>query len=180
MRAAAVWLLVLLGAGCTESLPSEEQLRARWKQRQAELEQLVRMSNEDFERARVTRVSPRFVWRSDNWLWPRPEEEWGISRGRWEQYKTLCARLALPACVDRAGPEHGAILLAVHGAGVAGGGDEYGYLWAARRPMPVDAKGQTFMVKPLEGNWYLYRWKVDKKELDKSTSTRFSSDSASK
>ena len=151
-------------------------MRSHWKEHRPELEQLVRMSNQDFEAQRVTRVSPRFVWRSDNWLWPRPEPEWGLSRERWEKYKALCTRLKLPDCVDRAGPGSAAVVLPVRGAGVAGGGAEYGYLWAEKRPVPIDANGNSFMVKPLDGNWYLYRWKVDKAELKKSTSTRFSSD----
>jgi len=151
-------------------------MRKHWKEHRAELDELVRMSNEDFAAQQVTRITPLFVWRSDNWLWPRPEAEWGLTAARWEQYKTRFARLKLPGGLDRAGATHAAILLAVRGTGVAGGGDEYGYLWSARRPVTVDAKGQTFTTKPLEDNWYLYRWKVDKGELKKGAVTRFSTD----
>jgi hypothetical protein len=173
-------ILLLLGSACTETLPSEQWMREHFEKHRPELEQLVRMSNEDFQARQVTRIAPGFVWRSDNWLWPRPEPEWGLSRTRWEQYKALFGRLKLPGGLDRAGPALGAILLAVRGAGVAGGGAEYGYVWADKRPMSVDANGQSFMAKPLKDKWYLYHWKVDSAELKKSESRRFSADAAGK
>ena len=178
----AYWQLavvVMWASACTETLPSEEWMREHFTKHRPELETLVRMSNEDFKLRQVTRITASYVWTSDNWLWPRPEAEWGLSRARWEQYKALFTRLKLPRGLDRAGPANDAILLAVRGEGVAGGGAEYGYLWAEKRPMSVDAKGQSFMAKPLKDakdKWYLYRWKVDKAELKKNESRRFSPD----
>lgn len=166
--------MVLLGTACSETLPSEQWMREHFEKNRAQLEQLVRMSNQDFQSNQVTRISPLFVWRSDNWLWPRPETEWGLSRARWDVYKALFTKLKLPNGLDRAGPANGAIMLAVRGAGVAGGGAEYGYVWAQKRPVSLEANGQSFMAKPLKDKWYLYRWKVDEAELKKSESTRFS------
>jgi hypothetical protein len=37
----------------------------------------------------MSRVANDFLWRQDNYGWPRPEPEWGITQARWNSYKEL-------------------------------------------------------------------------------------------
>jgi hypothetical protein len=50
------------------------------------LDRLVEMMDEDWQMARI---APDFTWRQDILAWPRPESEWGISKGRWDDYRSM-------------------------------------------------------------------------------------------
>ena len=45
--------------------------------------------------SRMTRITPDFLWTEGSVAWPRPESQWGISRVRWDEYKSLFRRAGL-------------------------------------------------------------------------------------
>src|SRR5262245_42517288 len=79
------------------------------------------------EDSRMTRIAPDFLWTDDNVAWPRPESQWGISRVRWDEYKTLFRR----AGVDDGAVGHGKYndaLFCVYAWGIVPTGTSVGYL----------------------------------------------------
>ncbi len=56
--------------------PSDSDLESRFAAHRAELEELVAMMEADKQ---MSRVANDFLWRQDNYGWPRPEPEWGIT-----------------------------------------------------------------------------------------------------
>jgi hypothetical protein len=136
-------------------------MRDHLENHKAEFERLVRMANEDYSRAKVIRVADDFTRLEHNWGWPRPEAEWGISRVRWNEYRSLFRTLQLPAGLQRGGERNDGVQFMLYGVGMAGEGREYGYLWSPREPAQVRHPGQgEYTTEPLGGKWYRYEWVV--------------------
>ena len=80
-------LLLLWWVGPNQ--PSDETLQKQFYRKRPDLERLAAMLAED---SQMTRIAPDFLWTQDTVAWPRPESQWGISRVRWEEYKSLFSR----------------------------------------------------------------------------------------
>jgi len=161
-RAQLVLLAVLLisTSACTGRPRSESWLRSHFAENRDAFERLADMSNEDFDNGQVIRIADDFTRLIDNWSWPRPEAEWGVTPQRWNEYRALFRSLKLPAGLSRQGDDYGLIMLMMHGIGLAGEGSETGYLWSREMPQQIDDDQQFLAVIQLEGNWYLYEWDV--------------------
>lgn len=146
--------------GCTGFPRSDSWLRDHFSHNRDDFDRLIQMSNEDFNKTGVIRIAYDFTRLVDDWGWPRPESKWGITPQRWDEYRGVFRRLKLPAGLNRDGEGHSQILLMMHGAGMAGEGTEYGYLWSANPPQRTNDKEQLFEARLLEGAWYLYEWRV--------------------
>jgi len=72
--------------------PSDNALGKRFQSHRFELETLARMSEED---ADVIKVADTFIRLKNDWSWPRPESEWGITRERWDEYRRLFREVGL-------------------------------------------------------------------------------------
>jgi hypothetical protein len=66
-------------------VPSDQKLVRQFYKKRPDLERLVSMLADD---SRMTRIAPDFLWTEDSVAWPRPESQWGISRARWDEYKS--------------------------------------------------------------------------------------------
>ena len=88
-------LLVIVGAVSLLAwrvgphVPSDQKLAKEFYKKRTDLERLVAMLAED---SQMTRIAPDFLWTEDSAAWPRPESQWGISRVRWDEYKSLFKR----------------------------------------------------------------------------------------
>lgn len=107
-RSLAVALMLIALTACARE-PSDDQLLRWFTDHRSDLERLVRMSDEDFAARRVIRIAPDFTRLVDNWGWPRPESEWGISRERWDEYRRMFRRVGLSSGFNRDGEHHGHI-----------------------------------------------------------------------
>jgi hypothetical protein len=77
-----------------ESAPhsSDQYLEKIFLAHETDFNRLVEMSNEDLH---VVRIAPDFTWLDKNASWPRPESELGFSNQRWDEYRSLFAKLGL-------------------------------------------------------------------------------------
>ena len=134
-------------------------MRDNLEENRAEFEQLVRMANDDYGRTKIIRIAYDFTRLEQNWGWPRPEPQWGITQERWNHYRALFRKLQLPAGLQRVGYRYNRLHFMVYGVGMAGEGREYGYLWS---PTPAaemnDSSKETYSTRPLGGEWYQYEW----------------------
>ena len=157
VRAATAALLLLTLVGCA-SEPSDDQLLRWFARERAQLEPLVQMCDEDFAARRVIRVAPSFTRLARDWGWPRPESEWGISRQRWDEYRRLFRRSGLSGGLNRNGEHYGQILFSRWDTGLLDNTRRRGVLFAHADPVSIRAERQTFDVRHIEGQWYLYTW----------------------
>jgi hypothetical protein len=81
-----VLLLVSLWWACSPHQPSDAELVRQFKMHRTDLDHLVEMMNEDWQ---MSRIAPDFTWRQDNLAWPRPESEWGITKDRWDDCRSM-------------------------------------------------------------------------------------------
>lgn len=170
-RAAASLLLItllpLVFEGCGRpDHPSDEVLQLNFYRFEPEFERLIRMSNQD---SKVIRIAPDFTRLEDNWQWPRHESQWGISRARWEEYRSLFRKLAIEAGISRESP-YGSTFLTASTFGLAVSGSEKGYVYSSRAPFPmvksldspeIEVKSLQPIFRHIKGNWYLYYWYDD-------------------
>ena len=156
-RLAAVVFLLLTFSACSGE-PSDDQLLDWFARNRSDLERLVRMSDEDFAACGVIRVAPTFTRLVDNWGWPRAESEWGISRDRWDEYRRVFRRAGLNDGLNRDGERHGQIHFSRWGVGLADNSRERGILFAHAEPHSIRGESQTFDVRHIDGQWYLYTW----------------------
>ena len=124
-------VFLLSNAGCdlffVSSHPSDDELLRNFQTYEAGLNRLVIMSNED---ARVIRIAPDFTRLVDNWSWPRPESEIGLSRQRWDEYRSLFSQLELPVGLERFGQSDEVLIqfpVSTRGLGVSGSAKGYAY-----------------------------------------------------
>lgn len=161
-----VVLALLLMWSC--AAPSDASLSRRFQRHRAELETLVRMSQED---ANVVRVAETFTRVKNNWNWPRPQSEWGVTPERWGQYRLLFTDVGLSAGLQK--DEAGNVYLIVHTEGFVDHGSEKGFVFCGHVGKPDDvflpcaeqhAEGKRGQHDGYEGsayrrladNWYIF------------------------
>jgi len=82
------------------------------------------MMDEDWQMARI---APDFTWRQDSLAWPRPESEWGISKGRWDEYRNLFSKVGAKDGTTRR-EKSSDIIIDVWSWGIVPAGVSVGYL----------------------------------------------------
>jgi len=139
-------LYILLGSafvaivvGRLMSLPpppmSDAEIAMRFKTYRADLDRLVVMMNED---KGIGIVTHEFIDLAGGSPWPRPEPAWGISKARWDEYKTIFKRAKIPRGVIRD----------------VGSGETMIYAWTWGEPVPLAAKSYIHCGKPKKGDAY--------------------------
>jgi len=166
-----VVLLAGLWWGCSPHQPSDAELQKRFESRQAHLKRLVEMMDQDWG---MCRIAPDFTWRQDNVAWPRAESEWGISRQRWDEYRTIFLRAGFKDGTTR--PENSSdIIVSAWSWGIVSSGISVGYLhcgtplngYAHTEPpcienhesgkgMYGDSTSYGYRYKRIAPDWYIY------------------------
>ena len=166
---AVFWLMTV---GEDSPHPSDESLIKDFRLKEEDLNNLVKMSNED---VKVIRIAYDFTRLDTNWAWPRDESKLGFSKERWDAYRDLFGRLSLPVGLERAEPGHGVyVYFPVSSRGLGNGhGSSKGYAYLEREVKPLldslnDASVRDFysrekpehqltLYRRIKGNWYLFR-----------------------
>jgi hypothetical protein len=123
-------LLIIVGAvsllawWVAPHVPSDQKLVKEFYKKRLDLERLVSMLAED---SRMTRIAPDFLWTEDSVAWPRPESQWGISRARWDAYKSLFRRAGVDEGTVGRGESNETLFL-VYAWGIVPSGTSVGYL----------------------------------------------------
>jgi hypothetical protein len=154
---AIILAISLLLVGCS-SPPDETEVREFFNSERAILERILEMSNEDYAKSKVIRIAPSFTRLEDNWGWPRPESEWGISTARWNEYRNLFSSAGLPDGINRDGEGKRDVYFPVWSEGLADNARERGMMFSPIAPSDVQGGSQRIVYKPLSGNWYYYEW----------------------
>jgi hypothetical protein len=161
--------LSLLCWGCTPHQPSDQSLEQKFSEHRSDLEHLVAMMDEDRQMARIT---PEFTWRQDNLAWPRPESAWGISRKRWDDYRTIFSRAGFDGGTTR--PQKSSdVIINDWSLGIVPSGITVGYLHCGqprngyttteppcseKRDSGAGTRGSMsrYRYKKLAEDWYIY------------------------
>lgn len=72
--------------------PSDAELKWRFARQQTDLSRLAEMMDQDWH---MSRIAQDFTWRQENIAWPRAESESGISKQRWDEYRSIFFRTGL-------------------------------------------------------------------------------------
>jgi hypothetical protein len=159
----ALLVLVLMWS-C--AAPSDASLSRQFKRHRAEFDALSRMSQQEAE---VIRITDDFTGLKNNWAWPRPEAEWGIRSGRWDQYRRLFRAAGVRDGLSK--DEIGNVYFIVHTKGLVIGGKSKGLV----RCFCFGDAGNVFLpcteqrdrgqsggptegssYRRLEADWYIY------------------------
>ena len=135
LGSALVTLLVSSFLSHTPPAMPDAEMAVRFAKHRADLDRLVVMLNED---RRVGIVTNQFIDLAGGSPWPRPERAWGISKARWDEYKTIFKRADIPRGVIRDG----------------GSGETMIYAWTWGGPVPLAAKSFIHCGKPKKGDAY--------------------------
>lgn len=85
------FVLLVPGIGRAQ-VPDDAALIGRFEEHKVDFDRLAVMLVEDKHLAGVT---PERILLPDNYDWPRPESEWGITKERWNEYRALFDKLGL-------------------------------------------------------------------------------------
>ena len=148
----------LMSLGESTPHPTDQYLEQTFRAYETDFNKLVDLCNAD---AHVVRIAPDFTWLDNNAAWPRPEAELGFSKQRWDEYRSLFAKLGLTAGVLNYQPDSVMLLASTHG--LVTGGSSKGYAYSLKPPEGIvdSLDNATFSksriaYKRLKGNWYLF------------------------
>ena len=151
-------IVVLLASGAC-SLPADESdVRNHFEARRPAFQRILDMSNEDYSKTTVTRIAPTFTRLENNWGWPRPEAEWGISAARWDEYRKAFEAAGLSKGIDRNGQDVTQVFFPVWGEGLADNSHERGVVFSRTAPTDMAGRDQRIIYKPIADDWYYYDW----------------------
>lgn len=166
-------LILLVGVlpvlGCSELISdrySDEEMIVFFLKNENSFNELAKMGDAESE---VVRVADSFTRTKKSFAWPRPESEWGITKVRWDEYKTLFARLGIKGGMDIADTEKSGRLtfFVMRACGnFSGCSDrEKGYVHSTSdlKPLvesiddiPKDAIREDRTYMRISPNWYIY------------------------
>lgn len=158
-------LLSGLFFSCDNEHPSDSRLLVNFQSHETEFNRLIKMVTDD---AKVVRISPEYTWLDDNFTWPRPESELGITKARWEEYRQIFRKLGLEEGIAWYTIPDGPVLLLASVRGKFAGGSEKGYAFSTKPLSPLvesldhtQVGGKTQrpdlpVYRKINNNWYLY------------------------
>lgn len=154
---AVIAILVASSIGCSRE-PDELSVRRFYDTNKPTLERLLAMSNQDYSESKVIRIAHHFTRLENNWAWPRPESEWGITTARWKEYKSLFSSVGLPYGLNRDGKEYQEVYFPVWGEGIADNSREKGVVFSLTVQSDLQQESQRITYKSLAEHWYYYEW----------------------
>jgi hypothetical protein len=157
--------------GCEPHQPSDQTLERRFYKQQPDLEHLVEMMDEDWLMAHV---APGFTYKQDNYAWPRPESDWGISTKRWNDYREIFSHTGFKSGMTR--PEKSSdIFILVWTWGIVPAGISVRYLhcglprngYTHTEPPCIEMRDSGtgmygnstsfgYRYRKISGDWYIY------------------------
>jgi len=149
-----------MGRYFEHSHPSDAVLEANFNKHEADFESLAQMSRAD---QKVVRITSDFTWLDTNAAWPRPEAEWGFSKERWDQYRSLFKKLGLQDGIAR--EKDGEVTYFIASSkGLITHGTDKGYAYCKNEVPTTESlddvrllpKGHSIAFKKLMGYWYLF------------------------
>jgi hypothetical protein len=169
--AGSILLVVLLLIGLLHwymTPPSDTALQRRFFEHRADLEQIVKMMEQDVH---MVRIAKDFTRKDDNWNSERPKSEWGISEQRWNQYREIFRRADVPIGTQR-GEKSNDIEIVAWAAGLSIAGESVSYLRCGKpsaglvNAYPpclerkesgrIDENGHLIRYRRIEGDWYIF------------------------
>lgn len=148
-------------AALQSSAPTDETLDANFRAHRASLESLLEMSRAD---RGVIRIANDFTWLDTDSSWSRPEDRWGISLARWDQYRQLFREAGLRSGILQ-DHEDGITYFLFWTRGLMTNGTSKGYAYSENDLTPIVSslddheswpKGKRVLFQKLDGNWYLF------------------------
>ncbi len=82
-----------------------------------------------------------------------PQEQWPISRARWQEYQDLFEEEGLPYGAARCGPN--TFVIPFHTRGMLLHGNAAGYIYS-REPFTGAGDCSGYVVLPIRDSWYAY------------------------
>ena len=148
-------------ASLQSTAPTDERLDTNFRAHRTALESLLQMSRTD---RTVVRIANDFTWLDTDSSWPRPEDRWGISAARWDQYRQLFREAGLQSGILQDN-EGGITYFMYWSRGLMTNGSTKGYAYSENDLTPIVSslddyeswpKGKRIIFKKLDGNWYLF------------------------
>lgn len=151
--------------------PSDASLQRRFYKHRADYEQLVSMMSED---VLMDRIAADFTHRDDDLNdWVGPKSPWIFSAQRWNQYREIFRRAAVPEGTSRDASDDIEIIAWTAGLAIAGESLSYVHCGKNRSTdlekayLPCIERKETgefhendvlIRYKRIEGDWYIYEF----------------------
>jgi hypothetical protein len=177
MRALKILLLIVAGLTAMTVLvylviiphpPVDQQLEELFVNQRADFDRLNDMAEED---RHMARIAQDFTWHQDNFAWPRPKAEWGITKERWDKYRALFQKAKVLEGMNRQ-EKSSDIEFIAWSWGLVTGGVIISYVFCGepkdglshtlfpcidqKKSGEKEETGQRSRYKQLDGNWYLF------------------------
>jgi hypothetical protein len=146
--------------------PSDASLERRFQEHSADLEQIVKMMEQDVH---MERIAEGFT-RNDDWD-KHPMRQRGISDERWNQYREIFRRAGVPKGTERQSDD---IEIIAWTAGLAIAGTSLSYLHCGKSSAAnqnfyppclerkesgrIEENGDLIRYKRIQGDWYIYEF----------------------
>lgn len=146
--------------------PSDASLERRFYKHRADLEQIVKMMEQDVH---MQRIADDFT-RNDDWD-KQPMRQRGISEQRWNQYREIFHRAGVPMGTERQSND---IEILVWAAGLAIAGRSLSYLHCGKSSAStvsiyppcrerkesgrIEENDVLMRYKRIQGDWYIYEF----------------------
>ena len=161
-------LLAFLGS-CSavfdDSHSSDAALIRNFELNEQDFDKLIEMARVD---SHVVRIAYDFTWLDNNYHWPRPDSEIGLTKERWDNYKRIFSKLGLKEGLSWS--SDGSIVLIASTRGMSTDGSAKGYAFSTKPLVPtldsldnVGSEIRNGRLKPgvpvyrkIKENWYVY------------------------
>ncbi len=133
-----------------------------------DFDSLARMSQED---SNVVRVADDFTRLKNDWSWPRPESQWGITREGWNEYRRLFHAVGVTKGLEKDGVGNVYFIVHTHGLSIGGGSKGFVRCFSPGDPekaflpcveqkergqLKDDANSYGYGYRKIAPDWYIF------------------------
>jgi hypothetical protein len=162
-------LILLVSLACSavfdNSHSSDAALIRNFELHEQDFDTLIEMAKVD---SHVVRIAYDFTWLDNNYHWPRPDSEIGLTKERWDDYKRIFSKLGLKEGLSWS--SDGSIVLVASTRGMSTDGSAKGYAFSTKPLAPtfdsldnIASEIRNGKLKPgvpvyrkIKEGWYLY------------------------
>jgi len=156
----------LLMWSCTP--PSDACLNRRFLRHRSEFDVLAHMSQEDVNNVRV---ADDFTRLKNDWSWPRPESQWGITQSRWDEYRRLFKTVGVTKGWEKDEMGNVYFIAHTHGLSIGGGSKGFVHCFSSADPVKVflpcaeqkdrgkfedNTKSSGYSYRRIALDWYIF------------------------